>query len=45
MLQSASKGMNYRHPLRSQFVKDTGFEIEGTSAKAIIAVGFVALTL
>jgi hypothetical protein len=37
--------MNYRHPSRSQYVKDTGFEIEVTSAKAVIDVGFVAQTL
>jgi hypothetical protein len=45
MLQSASKGMNYRHPSRSQYVKDTGFKIERTSAKAIIDVGFATRTL
>jgi hypothetical protein len=45
MLKSAGRGMNYRHPLLSQYVKDTRFEFEGTSAKANIAVGFATRTL
>jgi hypothetical protein len=45
MLQSASKGMNYCHPLRSQYDQDTGPEREAIAAKANIAVGFATPTL
>jgi hypothetical protein len=40
MLQSARKGVNYRHPLRSQYDQDTGLEREAIAAKANNAVGF-----
>jgi uncharacterized membrane protein YcgQ (UPF0703/DUF1980 family) len=37
--------MIHRHPSRSQYVEDKWFQVKGTSAKAVIAVGFVARTL
>jgi hypothetical protein len=42
MLQSESKGVNYRHPLHSQYDQDSCQGREDISEKAIIDVGLSA---